>query len=78
MRLGASLFLIALGAILKFAVKDSINAVDLGVVGIVLMIVGAVGLIAELIYQATRRRTTVVHQQGVPVVDEPVVRERRF
>lgn len=78
MRLGASLFLIAVGAILKFAVKDSVQSVDLGVVGIVLMIVGAVGLLAELIYQTTRRRTTVVQQPGAPVVEERVVRDRRY
>lgn len=77
MRLGASLFLIAVGAILKFAVTDTIDSVDLGVVGIVLMIVGAVGLLAELAYQASRRRTTVVHE-APPVVEERVVRDRRY
>ncbi|GAB2457788.1 hypothetical protein GCM10027265_03660 [Jatrophihabitans fulvus] len=41
------------------------SGVDLGVVGIILMIVGVVGLIAELAYSASRRRTRVVHEQRV-------------
>ena len=66
MRLGGSLFLIALGAILKFAVTDSVRHVNLGVVGVILMIVGIVGLIAEIAFWAPRRRrTTVVQQQPV-------------
>jgi Domain of unknown function (DUF6458) len=70
MRLGGSLFLIALGAILKFAVTDSVRQVNLGVVGIILMIVGAIGVLAELAFWAPRRRrTTVVHEQ--PVVQDP-------
>ena len=63
MRIGASLLLIAIGAILKFAVTDHVDSVNLGVVGIVLMIVGAVGLIFEAIYSLRRRRDVVVHEQ---------------
>jgi hypothetical protein len=65
MRLGGSLFLLALGAILTFAVTDSVRHVNLGVVGIVLMIVGAIGVVAEIAFWASRRRTTVVHEQRV-------------
>lgn len=75
MRIGGSLFLIALGAVLKFAITDNVKNVDLGVIGVILMIVGAVGLIAEGIYQATRRRTVV---QGTPVVEQPVIRDNRY
>lgn len=65
MRLGASLFLIAAGAILTFAVTASVQHVDLDVVGVVLMIVGGVGLVAEVIFWATRRRSdVVVHDRG--------------
>ena len=60
MRIGASLFLIAVGAILKFAVTDRVNNVNLGVVGIVLMVVGVLGLLFEAIYVASRRRRDVV------------------
>ncbi|HMJ03484.1 MAG TPA: DUF6458 family protein [Conexibacter sp.] len=45
MTIGSSLFLIAVGAILKFAVTAHVAGVDLQVVGVILMIVGAVGLV---------------------------------
>ncbi|MDQ2675924.1 MAG: DUF6458 family protein [Actinomycetota bacterium] len=48
MTIGTSLFLIALGAILRYAVNDSIEQVDLTTVGLILMIVGIVGLIIGL------------------------------
>jgi hypothetical protein len=60
MRLGASLFLIAAGAILAFAVTDSVRGVNLYVVGVVLMIVGGIGLLAEVIIWTSRRRTDVL------------------
>lgn len=62
MRLGASLLLIAVGAILTFAVTDSVRGVDLSVAGVVLMIVGGIGLLAELVLWGSRRRTDVVVQ----------------
>ena len=64
MRIGGSLFLIALGAILKFAVTDSVNGIDLGAVGVILMIVGAVGLVLSLFWLTARRRTDVIQQPG--------------
>lgn len=71
MRIGASLVLIALGAILKFAVKTHVNGVDIGAVGVILMIVGAVGLLITIALMTTRRRTDVVHQPGRTTVIEP-------
>jgi Domain of unknown function (DUF6458) len=44
MSLGLSLFAIAVGAILKFAVKASVAGIDIGTVGVILIAVGAVGL----------------------------------
>lgn len=55
MTLGGSLFLIALGAILKFAVTDSIGGVDLQMVGVILMAVGAVGLVLGLLLMSRAR-----------------------
>lgn len=55
MTLGGSLFLIALGAILKFAVTDSIGGVDLQTVGIILMAVGVVGLVLGLLLMSRAR-----------------------
>lgn len=63
MRIGGALFLIAVGAILKFALTVSnTHGLNLNTVGVILMIVGMLGLIAELIYLSTRRRTDVVQQ----------------
>ena len=45
MTIGSSLFLIAAGAILRYAVEDKWKAVDIPTVGLILMIVGAVGLV---------------------------------
>jgi len=60
MRIGAALFLIAVGAILKWAVTDNLNNVNLGVVGVILMVVGLAGLVFELALWGTRRNSTVV------------------
>ncbi len=49
MRIGTSIVLIALGAILAFAVQDTIDAVDLTMVGYILLGVGALGLVITLI-----------------------------
>ena len=45
MTIGTSLFLIALGAILRYAVEDRWQAVSLPTVGLILMLVGALGLV---------------------------------
>ena len=60
MTIGGSLFLIALGAILRFAVNDSIKDVDLSTVGLILMIVGVVGLVLGLYIERRDRRAVVV------------------
>jgi NADH:ubiquinone oxidoreductase subunit 6 (subunit J) len=62
MRIGGSLFLIAVGAILNWAVSTHVNGVNLHTVGWILIIVGAVGLLFTLIWMSTRRRTDVVHR----------------
>jgi hypothetical protein len=48
MTIGTSLFLIAVGAILRYAVEDKWKAVDVPTVGLILMIVGAVGFVLGL------------------------------
>ena len=48
MTIGASIFLAAVGAILRYAVEDRISGVDLATVGLILIIAGAVGLVAGL------------------------------
>ena len=76
MSIGASLFLIAVGAILKFAVTASISGIELATVGTILMIVGIIGLAVSLLYigvLADRRR----HGPDADVVrDREIVRDR--
>lgn len=64
MSIGVSLFLIALGAILRWAVTDHISGVDLTTVGLILLIVGVIGLVLSLIMymSATRSRGAVVER----------------
>ncbi|HEX4822348.1 MAG TPA: DUF6458 family protein [Acidimicrobiales bacterium] len=50
MGLGTSIFLIAAGAILNFAVNWQVRNVDLHAIGVILMIVGAIGLVFSLIF----------------------------
>lgn len=48
MYIGTSLFLIAAGAILKYAVTTDLSGINLQTTGVILMIVGVVGLIVSL------------------------------
>jgi hypothetical protein len=54
--IGASLFLIAVGAILKYAVSDSISGISLPTVGVILMVVGIVGLLLSLFWMFSAGR----------------------
>ena len=56
MSIGVSAFLIIAGAILRFAVTWSPDHVDLQVIGVILMISGAVGLVASVVVMIMRRR----------------------
>jgi hypothetical protein len=67
MGIGGSIFLLALGAILAFAVNAHVSGIDINVVGWVLMAAGLVGLIVTIWYWNSRRRSTVVSQSR-PVV----------
>ena len=72
MGIGTSIFLIAIGAILYFAVNADISGLEISTVGLILMIVGIVGLLISLYLMtvATRRR-------DVPA-DGPVARDREY
>jgi uncharacterized YccA/Bax inhibitor family protein len=52
---GIGLVLLAVGAILAFAVTTSVGFLDLRAVGWILMLVGALGLIMDLVLYAPRR-----------------------
>ena len=67
MGIGTSIFLIALGAILKFAVTATVSGIELATVGTILIVVGIVGLLVSLVWmaQAGRTRGGVVERERV-------------
>jgi hypothetical protein len=71
MTIGTSLFLIAVGAILRYAVEDKVKAVDLATVGLILIVVGVFGLILGLYMTFVRGRPDPT------LGDEDVVVRRR-
>jgi hypothetical protein len=69
--IGSSIVLIAIGAILYFAVTADISGIELQTVGLILMILGVLGLVLGLILMSRRR--------AAPVEREPVVeRDPRY
>ncbi len=75
MGLGISIFLIALGAILAFAVNFTVSGLELSTIGVILMVVGAIGLVASLlVWGPGSRRGTIVEDS---YVDDPGVVGRR-
>ena len=77
MQIGTSIFLIAVGAVLKFAVTADVSGVSLETVGVILMVVGVLGLLLSIlmmtIWADRAGRTTAVARD--PYVD-PV--DRRY
>ena len=55
MSLGASLFLIAVGAILRFAVTADLAGIDLQTVGVILMVIGVLGFVISLFFYLQAR-----------------------
>ncbi|MGH2774553.1 MAG: DUF6458 family protein [Actinomycetota bacterium] len=62
MAIGTSLFLLAAGAILKFAVEAEVAGIDLEVVGVILMVIGGLGILLSL-FMLNRSRTTRVERR---------------
>jgi predicted membrane channel-forming protein YqfA (hemolysin III family) len=76
MSIGASIFLLVIGAILTFAVNVDTEGFNLNTVGIILMVAGVVGLLLSLLLWSNispyRRRSTTAYPE------ERVVEERRI
>jgi Domain of unknown function (DUF6458) len=77
MPLGTSIFLIAVGAILRYAVTATTSGISLPTVGLILMIVGIAGLVLSIIYMLSwgSRRGAVVSERVVerdPYREPPV------
>jgi len=67
MGIGTSIFLIAVGAILYFAVNADVSGLEISTVGLILMLVGALGLVISLFFLSSQRRAPT---------DRTVVRDR--
>ena len=78
MGVGASIFLIAVGAILTFALNLHVGGIDIDAVGWILMAVGALGLIVTILIWGRRREVvTTTPVEGDEVVGRRPVRYRR-
>ena len=66
MGIGISIFLLAVGAILAFAVHASVNGIDVQTVGVILMVVGAIGIVLFLLVFMPRRRRYVRQTSYAP------------
>jgi fluoride ion exporter CrcB/FEX len=73
MYIGSSIFLIAVGAILRWAVNWHLDGFNIQLAGLIILLVGALGLVITLILWATRRRHV---SSGVTQVDQVVTSEQ--
>jgi Domain of unknown function (DUF6458) len=53
MTIGSSIFLIAVGAILRYAVTATVSGISIQTIGLILMLAGIVGLVLSLLYRRT-------------------------
>lgn len=79
MRIGVSVFLIAAGAILRFALETSVEGIDLAMAGVILMVVGGIGLLVSLMFWSSfspsRRRADVASSEVVRETETVSTRE---
>jgi Domain of unknown function (DUF6458) len=66
MTVGGSIFLIAVGAILRYAVTTTVAGIDIQTVGLILMIAGIIGLLIGLFVLATERSRHPVDDRRDP------------
>jgi phosphate/sulfate permease len=59
MTLGTSIFLIAVGAIIRYALTFDVSGVSRPTIGLILIIAGIVGVVLSLFYMSTARRRVV-------------------
>ncbi|MEO5610255.1 MAG: DUF6458 family protein [Ornithinibacter sp.] len=59
MYIGLGIFLLALGAILYFAVEASVAGIDINTVGMILMVAGVLAIILSFVMSASRNRGRV-------------------
>ena len=76
MYIGTSIFMIALGAILKFAVTATVAGLSIQTAGTILIIAGVIGLLVSLFLYLSDTRRPAPREVEVVREREPVVRER--
>lgn len=72
MYIGTSIVVIALGAILAFAVTATVAGISIQTAGVILIVVGVIGLIVSLL------QTSIWSDRRRAVDAEPAVREREY
>jgi hypothetical protein len=76
MSLGLGIVLFAIGAILTWALNVSVDWIDLQMVGIILMVAGAIVIVLGIILLARRRRSIATSQTSVdPATGDRVTRD---
>ena len=64
MGIGTSVFLLAVGAVLAFAVNADVSGIALSTVGVILMVAGAIGLVIALIVRNRHTEERVVERDS--------------
>ena len=77
MTIGAGIFLIAVGAILKFATNFHVSGLSIDTIGVILMVAGLVGLLIGLFQEIVWSRRRVPGEVAGPPVAGAPVEERR-
>jgi hypothetical protein len=65
MGIGVSVFMLAVGAVLAFAVNASVPNATLDLIGVILMIAGGIGLLVSLAFASSRRDDTYVEEHVI-------------
>ena len=73
MGIGTSIFLIAVGAVLKFAVTATVSGISLATVGTILIVLGIVGLLISMVFLMQARRTDTVATRERVAEPDPYV-----
>ena len=73
MGIGTSILLIAVGAILKFAVNADVSGLEISTIGVILMVVGVIGLLISLFFLTQQRDRATTAPPA-----EPRVRDREY
>lgn len=71
MGIGFSIFLLAGGAILAFAVDTTVAGLDVNIIGWILMAAGVLGLVLTMVLLTPRRRRAATETQRVVAVETP-------